>query len=101
MGQFWKFTFASLLGVILALILGIFVMIGFVAVIISSGQEEAIVVENSILRMKLDYQIYDRVTNAPPSMFTMADFGLNPKPGLDDILKAIEKAAMDPNIKGI
>lgn len=101
MGQFWKFTFASLLGVILALILGIFVMIGFVAVIISSGQEEAIVVENSILRMKLDYQIYDRVTNAPPSMFTMADFGLNPKPGLDDILRAIEKAAMDPNIKGI
>lgn len=101
MGQFFKFTLASLLGVILASILGIFIMFGMVAAIVSSGEEETIVVENSIMKVKLDYQINDRKTNAPPSMFAMSDFGLNPKPGMDDIIKAIDKAAMDPNIKGI
>lgn len=101
MGQFFKFTLASLLGVFLAIILGIFIMFGMVAVIVSSGEEETIVVENSILRLKLDYQINDRKTNAPPSMFSLSNFDLNPKPGLNDIIRAIEKAKEDPNIKGI
>jgi len=101
MGQFFKFTLASLLGVFLAIILGIFIMFGMVAAIVSSGEEETIVVENSILRLKLDYQINDRKTNAPPSMLALSDFDLSPKPGLNDIVRAIEKAKEDPNIKGI
>jgi len=101
MGQFFKFTLASLLGVLLAIILGVFIMFGMVAAIVSSGDEETIVVENSIMKMKLDYQISDRKSNAPPSLFSMSDFGFDPKPGMDDILKAIEKAGKDDQIKGI
>ncbi|NOR87150.1 MAG: signal peptide peptidase SppA [Bacteroidales bacterium] len=99
MGQFFKFTLASILGFILAIFLIIIIVMGIA--VSSSGEKEVIVKEHSILRLNLDYAINDRGTNAPPSAFNLGDFKLNADPGLDDILKSIEKAASDPNIDGI
>jgi len=99
MGQFFKFTLASILGYILATVLLMFISIGILMGIASAGEEETVVVENSILKLKLDYPLTDRSVNNPMAWLNMEELGS--KPGLNDILKSIEKAANDPNIKGI
>lgn len=99
MGQFFKFTLASILGFILASLLLMFISIGIMMGIAAAGEEETIVEENSILKLKLDYPLTDRKVNDPMSFFNFEDFGS--KPGLDDILQSIQKAKSDPNIVGI
>lgn len=101
MGQFFKFTLASVLGVFLALFLGFFIMMGMVAAIASSGDEEVVITESSILRLNLDYQINDRASNNPFNNLQFGNFELDNNAGLTDILKSIEKAATDPLIDGI
>jgi len=100
MGQFFKFTLASILGFILAIFLLIIFTIGIV-VSASTGEETAVVNQHSVLRMNLDYPINDRGSMTPPNVFNMSDFKLKADPGLNDILQSIEKAATDPNIDGI
>ena len=100
MGQFFKFTLASILGFILAIFLLIIFTIGIV-ISASTGEETAVVNQHSVLRMNLDYPINDRGSMTPPNVFNMSDFKLKADPGLNDILKSIEKAATDPNIDGI
>lgn len=100
MGQFFKFTLASVLGVILAFFLSIFILIGIMTAAMSAGDEETVVEENSILRIKLDYPLNDRSVNDPTSIMNLSDFGKE-NPGLNSIIKSIEKGADDPNIKGI
>ena len=101
MGQFFKFTLASTLGVLLAVILTFFIMIGFMAAVVSMGDEEVIAENHSILRLKFDQQINDRKSNDPFSNFNFNSFEVNETSGLDEILKSIEKAASDSNIDGI
>ena len=101
MGQFLKFTLASILGVFLAMVLGFFLLLGIAGAVMSSADAEVQVENQSILKIKLDYKIFDRTTNDPFAFMGSADFGMNPKPGLTKILKSIEKASADPAIKGI
>lgn len=101
MRQFFKFTLASLVGVILAIFLAIFIMIGMITAVVSAGEEETAVVENSILRLKLDYAINDRTINNPLAMLSSSDFSMKESLGLNDIIKSIEKAKADPQIDGI
>lgn len=99
MGQFFKFTLASILGFILASLLLMFISFGILMGIAAAGEEETIVKENSILKLKLNYPLTDRQVNDPMAFLNFEDMGS--KPGLDDVLKSIEKAASDPQIKGI
>jgi len=101
MGQFFKFTLASILGVILASILMFFISFGILMGIASAGEEETIVESNSILKLKLDYPLTDRAVNDPFAFLGMGDMDMSKKPGMDEIIQSIEKAATDPNIKGI
>ncbi len=101
MGQFLKFTLASILGVFLAMLLGFFLLLGIAGAVMSSADAEVQVENQSILKVKLDYKIFDRTTNDPFAFMGSTDFGMNPKPGLTKILKSIEKASADPAIKGI
>lgn len=101
MGQFFKFTLASILGFILAIFLLFFIMIGWVTAVVSAGDEEVAVQEHSILRLKLDYPINDRKSSDPSEIFNFNDFGMSENPGLDDIIKSIDKASSDPMINGI
>jgi protease-4 len=101
MGQFFKFTLASLLGVILASILMFFISFGILMGIASAGEEETIVESNSILKLKLNYPLTDRAVNDPFGFLSMGDMDMAKKPGMDEIIQSIEKAATDPNIKGI
>ena len=98
MKEFMKFTFASLLGVILAgivfTILGIISMVGMVA----SSDTETVVKENSIFVLNLEGTLSERVQENPFQKLLGEE---NQAYGLDDILSSIRKAKDNENIKGI
>jgi len=75
--------------------------LAFVMAMLSFAKTEDVIVnDNSILHMKLNYEIADRTTNnSMPSLYDFDSF--KPKPGLREILKAIKKAKEDTRIKGI
>lgn len=98
MGQFFKFTFASCLGVILAfLLLGVLSIIAITAA--SAEAEKTVSVQpNSILHVKMDAVLPELTNNTEISSF---DFKKTEVLGLHDHIAAIEWAAEDRNIKGI
>ena len=98
MKDFFKFTFASMLGVVLAgvvfTILGLVGMVGLVA----SSDTETMVKENSILILDLDGSLSERVQDNPLQSLLGEEYQVY---GLDDILSSIRKAKENENIKGI
>ncbi len=98
MKDFIKFTFASVLGVVLAgiifTILGIVTMVGMVA----SSDTETVVKENSIFVLDLEGTLSERVKDNPLQTLMGEE---NQAYGLDDILASIQKAKDNEDIKGI
>lgn len=98
MKDFIKFTFASLLGVVLAgivfTVLGIVTMVGMVA----SSDTETTVKENSVFFLDLNGTLSERVEENPFQELMGENFTAY---GLDDILASIKKAKEHENIKGI
>lgn len=98
MKDFFKFTFASMLGVVLAgiifTILSIVTMVGMVA----SSDTETIVKENSIFVLDLEGTLSERIQDNPFQALMGDDYQAF---GLDDILASIQKAKENENIKGI
>jgi protease IV len=102
MKDFFKFMLASMLGFIIISIVLFFIMVGVIAGLASFADKKAVVIEpNTVLRMKLDKPIFDRAPKDPFSFFSPEGLDMNENPGLNDILKNIEKAKSDPNISGI
>jgi len=101
MKQFFKFMFASMLGFILAGVVLIFIFIAIISAAISSSSDKEVAIdENSVLEIKLENPLKERTSKSP---FDDLNFDLSSKRdlGLDDILKNIEKAGKDNDIKGI
>ncbi|MDP3643710.1 MAG: signal peptide peptidase SppA [Bacteroidota bacterium] len=101
MKDFFKFTLASIIGVMIAGLLLLFITIGIFSAMVSVSDQPAQVEANSVLLMKFDHQIVDRARKNP---FESLDFGFfqgNKTMGLNDILNCIRKAKTDDNIKGI
>ena len=98
MKDFIKFTFASLLGVVLAgivfTILGIVTMVGMVA----SSDTETVVKDNSVLVIDFEGTLTERAEENPIAQI-MDENSSNY--GLDDIIASIKKAKDNENIKGI
>ena len=98
MKDFIKFTFASVLGVVLAgiifTILGIVTMVGMVA----SSDTETVVKENSIFVLDLEGTLSERVQDNPFQTLMGEEYQAY---GLDDILASIQKAKDNEDIKGI
>ncbi len=98
MKDFLKFTFATVLGIIVAGVVLFFLGILTVFSMASSSESETQVKENSIMMMELNGTITERsVTNPLNSLLgeSGASFGLN------DLLASIQKAKENENIKGI
>jgi len=70
------------------------------AIVSFTQNEEVVVNESSFLHIKLDYTVEDRSSNDPLADFTSLG-SLKITPGLNEILKSIEKAKNDDRIKGI
>lgn len=98
MKDFLKFTFASVIGVILAgvvfTILGIITMVGMVA----SSDTETVVKDNSVFVLDFKGNLAERVQENPFQQFFGNEFESY---GLDDVLSSIKKAKENDKIKGI
>ena len=92
MKDFFKFTFASMLGVVLAGF--VFTMVGMMA----SSDTETVVKENSIFVLDLEGTLSERVQENPFQALMGEEYQTY---GLDDILTSIQKAKDNENIKGI
>ena len=103
MKQFFKFMFASMLGMFLSLIIffiGIFIIFTIIIASLQTTQVEN-VPSNSVLEMKLDYSVPERTHYVPFSGFPLSSLQIGKQLGLNDILENIRKAKNDDDIKGI
>ncbi|MGV8878322.1 MAG: signal peptide peptidase SppA [Sphingobacteriaceae bacterium] len=99
MKQFFKFVFATIIGLVLTVALFIFVIIGFVT---SAGKEKSVSVEdNSVLQVSFKYPIKERTPNNPFANIGFLGLNENKTLGLNDILANIKKAKTDNQITGI
>lgn len=99
MKQFFKYVFATIVGVLLCLVIFTFVIIGIIS---SAGKDKKTIVEaNSVLRLSLDYAIKERTSANPLSGIPFLNLTVKKAIGLNDILASIKRAKDDGNIKGI
>ncbi len=99
MKEFFKFTLATVTGIILTSIIGFFILMMVIGAIIASTEKTVVVENQSMLVIKLDNLIVDRAPNDPFSDLNIPGFGSARKLGLDNILNSIEKAVDDDLIK--
>lgn len=100
MGQFIKFVFASCLGVFLAMMLLMFVGFSMVGSAAASGlgKSKVTVKPNSVLELNFNEAIPEKTNNVPMDPYSFENEDVI---GLHDMVKAIEAAKDDANIKGI
>ncbi len=102
MKQFFKFTFASMLGFLLAGILMFIIFIGIIVSAVSVGSKETVFVpEKTILLLTLDQPINDRSSDNPFAHINFTRPDMSTQLGLNDIISSIKKAATDSKVKGI
>ena len=103
--KFSKVLLAAFLGTLIALVVNFFIKVGVVTSMISSLSTETETISkpkpNSVLYMKLNYDIPDRTTDNPFGAINFQTMESLDATGLNDILRNIERAKTDPNIKGI
>lgn len=101
--KFYKVILAAFIGTLIALLVNFFVKVGFFAALISSAstEETATLKPNSVLCMKLNYSIPDRTTDNPFGGIDFNTMESTESTGLNEILRNIENAKTDKNIKGI
>lgn len=102
MKQFFKFTFASMLGFLLASFLMFLIFFGIIISVASFSKKEVVLVpEKTILVMNLNQEIKDRSNDNPLSYLNFGS-GSSSKPlGLNDIVHNLKKASKDSNVSGI
>ena len=98
MKQFFKFVFATMLGIILTTVLFLIVIVAIV--VASSGNKNVVVAPNSVMRIAFNNPIAERTPNNPLSSIGILGFE-DKNIGLNDILADIKKAKTDDHIKGI
>lgn len=98
MAQFFKFLFASCLGVILASVVLFFLGFAFIGGLISQAEPVVTVKPNSVLKLKFDKPIPEQTNNLEMNPFDLDNQKIL---GLHDIVETIEVAASDDKIKGI
>jgi protease-4 len=100
MKEFFKYTLATICGIILLSIVGgIIFMISLVG-IVASGNKTTTAPENSVFVLKLNATIQERANEDDPFSILMGEIDMDVM-GLDDIVASIRKAKDEENIKGI
>lgn len=102
MRQFFKFTFASMVGFLLASIVSVILMVIFFTAVISFSSKETVTVkENSVLYLTLNHPVVDRKPNSPFSDFDFGAMKSLKTMGLNEITDMLERAGEDDRISGI
>ena len=103
MKDFFKFTFATVLGILIATSLGISILFGIAGALAGASEVPTTVQPKSIYKLELEGNLIDRSEDDPFSGLLAEAMG-QPQDqtlGLDDVLANIEKAKNDSNIVGI
>ncbi len=98
MGQFFKFLFASCLGVLLAMFAIFFFGSMILAAIVSQADKPKDVKPNTVLHLTFDNPIPEKTNNLEMTPFDLKEREIL---GLNEILRTLDNAREDDNIKGI
>lgn len=102
MKEFFKFMFASMLGVFLTFVLFFLIMVGLLASIATIASKDTVDIDSqSVLHLKLTTEIVDRGGRSPFESIDFMSLSLSKSIGLNELLESIEKAKADDNIEGI
>lgn len=101
MKDFLKYTLATIVGILIVSVVCSFLMFAMLGVVMSLTQKNSVIENNSVLQLKLDETIIDRGINDPLQDLDIPGLSSVKKIGLNDIVNAINKSAVDDNIKGI
>ncbi|WP_163716369.1 signal peptide peptidase SppA [Mangrovibacterium lignilyticum] len=101
MKDFLKYTLATIVGMLIAGIVGFFLLMGIFSAVLSFSDKAVEVEKNSVLLLDLKNEIVERSPNNPFNDLSLPGFSTSGQTGLDDILECIEKAKTDDKIKGI
>ena len=103
MSKFFKYFLAVVLGSVVSFFLFIMMLVLIISTLIASSgkSNEVIVKNNSILKIDLNGQISERVSDDPFSDIFAELYGQEKSFGLNTILSSIKKAKEDDRIKGI
>lgn len=103
--KFYKVVIAAFIGTLIALLINFFVKIGVISSFIKNASKDTEVATtvkpNSVLYMKLDYEIADRTSENKIAGIDFNTMESKDVTGLNQILNNIEFAKTDANIKGI
>ncbi|MFP4448379.1 MAG: signal peptide peptidase SppA [Bacteroidales bacterium] len=101
MKSFFKYTLASLVGVIIAGLLFFLIFFTSISIMLSKQDKPVEINPNTVLKVRLDNIIMDRNPESPFGNFDFQSFKPQSSLGLNEILANIEKAGKDDNIEGI
>jgi len=103
MREFFKYLFASMLGFFLSIIIIFFICFAIIAVAVSSIDKDKTVIvnNNSVLLLNLDQAITERTPRKPFGNLPIVGSEEQNGIGLNDLLKSIQRAKTDENIKCI
>lgn len=99
MKQFFKFVFATMVGIILTSIILLVIIIGIV--VAARGDKHVDIDSDSILHIAFKSDIPERTPYNPLSGLSFLGLDGDKNLGLNDILASIKRAKTDSNIKGI
>jgi protease-4 len=103
MKEFFKYVFATVVGVVLSigLLMVLFVVL-IVGIVSSIGEDKSVVVDsNTVLYLNLDQSVTERTFNDPLSDLPIVGDEGQKSIGFTDIIKALKEAKTDDNIKCI
>ncbi len=100
MKSFFKYTFATVVGSLITMLIVVLIFVGIIAAVSSSSEDTVVVKENSVLKLDLG-NIIDREPLNPLADFSFGEDNESSISGLNKILDAIEAAKTDDKIKGI
>ncbi len=103
MKEFFKFVFASMIGVILSVFVLILLAVVMVAAVVSTAGDDGKpeLTANTVLHLSLNNPVSERTDNNPLGNLDFMGFSSEKTIGLNDILANIRNAKTNEKIKGI
>jgi len=101
MKEFFKYVFATIVGIFAVSIIGLFLFAMVIGAIIASAEKQVSVENNSMLLIDTSRRLVDRAPNDPFEDLDIPGFSKIKSLGLNDIAQSLENAVDDDRIKGI
>lgn len=102
MREFFKYVFATVVGILVSLVLFVLFIAFLIGMAFSMGDDKAtLVADNSVLYLNLDQSVTERTIKDPLADLPVFGSEANKSIGFTDIIKALKEAKTDDNIKCI